>query len=83
MPVAPESLRLALAEAAEALLLLVLHRVGGHQPAVMVVRVRRHQSQEHQSLALAVAAAAVIFPSALVEQVVAVMVALTLPVLSG
>jgi hypothetical protein len=82
MPVAPASLRLELAEVAAVLVLLVLHRVGGHQPAATAVQVRRHQSQEHQSLVLAVVVVVVIILSALVAQAAAVMAVLTPPVLS-
>jgi hypothetical protein len=82
-PVALVRLALALALAVAALVLLVLHPVRGHQPAVMAALVRRHQSQEHQLHAVAVAAAVVIFLSALAEQVAAVMAVLTLPVLLG
>lgn len=83
MPVALARVGPALAEAAVALVLLVLHRAGGHQPAVMAALVSQALLQAHQSHALAAAVVVVIFLSALVEQVAGVMAALTPPVLLG
>ena len=83
IPAVLVSLRLALAEAVEALVLRVLHRVRGRQLVVMVALVLQALLPEHQLHALAVAVAVVLILSALVEQGAAVMVALTLSLLLG
>jgi hypothetical protein len=68
MPGALARVGLALVVEVAALVPLVLHRLGGHQPAVLAVTALPRQSQAHQLHALAAAVAVVIMLLVLLAQ---------------